>query len=118
VIPLYDYDGNPIGTMQDKEAVTQWGKLFQERTLENGGIIGQDKVGTYMVSTVWLGQDHNWFGGPPVLWETMVFDDSMTVPSLISRYQRRYTSRTAAVAGHKWAVELARNGKFPEDDDE
>lgn len=25
------------------------------------------------VSTVYLGMDHNWMGGSPVLWETMVF---------------------------------------------
>lgn len=30
----------------------------------------------YLVSTVFLGMDHNWSGkGPPILFETMVFDD-------------------------------------------
>lgn len=29
--------------------------------------------GDIRVSTVFLGMDHSWSGGPPVLWETMVF---------------------------------------------
>lgn len=37
-------------------------------------VIARDTVGASLVSTVFLGRDHN-FGrqGPPVLWETMVF---------------------------------------------
>lgn len=39
-------------------------------------VIGSTKVGGFHVSTVFLGLDHNFSGtGPPVLWETMVFDD-------------------------------------------
>lgn len=47
------------------------------------------------VSTVFLGLDHQWGDGPPVLWESMVFggphDGEMC----------RYTSRAAALAGHR-----------------
>lgn len=32
------------------------------------------KVGELEISTVFLGLDHSWGDGPPVLWETMVFD--------------------------------------------
>jgi hypothetical protein len=31
-------------------------------------------VGDLCVSTVFLGLDHRWCEGPPVLWETIVFD--------------------------------------------
>jgi hypothetical protein len=52
------------------------------------------------VSTVFLVLDHGFDGGgPPVLWETMVFD-----PPKGSEYgygwQDRYTSYDGAVAGH------------------
>lgn len=40
-------------------------------------IVSKDKVGKSEVSTVFLGFDHNWRGGPPVLWETMVFGGVM-----------------------------------------
>lgn len=50
------------------------------------------------VSTVFLGLDHSFFGGPPVLWETRVFGKDID-------WQRRYTSREAAIEGHDEAVE-------------
>lgn len=31
------------------------------------------RIGDADVSTVFLGLDHNWLGGPPLLFETMVF---------------------------------------------
>ncbi len=47
------------------------------RWLEAAGearIVGRTTVGPYEVSTVFLGLDHSFGSGPPVLWETMVFD--------------------------------------------
>ena len=38
-------------------------------------IVKQEHVGVYFVSTVFLGVDHNWFEGPALLFETMVFAD-------------------------------------------
>lgn len=46
------------------------------------------------VSTVFLGIDHSFRSGPPVLWETMVFGNSDD-----SR-QTRYRSAEAALRGH------------------
>lgn len=52
------------------------------------------------VSTVFLGLDsHGWVsGGPPMLWETMIFGGPL------DKYQERYTSREAAEEGHKRAL--------------
>jgi hypothetical protein len=47
------------------------------------------------VSTVFLGVDHAFGGGPPILWETMVFG------GLLDGEQVRYTSHAAALAGHQ-----------------
>lgn len=69
------------------------------------------------VSTVFLGMDHAFLDGPPVLWETMVFAEDALLKrlmelsetddrSIIARFcgmidiQKRYTSREAALAGH------------------
>jgi hypothetical protein len=54
-----------------------------------------------MVSTIFLGIDHRHFGkGPPVLFETVVFEMTMDGDS----EQRRYTSWDDAETGHKAAV--------------
>jgi hypothetical protein len=52
-----------------------------------------------MVSTVFLGLDHDWTcKGPPVLWESLVF--APDVPQ-VDGLMRRYSSRDAAILGHQ-----------------
>lgn len=54
--------------------------------------------GKYYVSTIALGFNHNWVGnGPPLLFETMVFRDSMMNPM---RVQERYSTPAQARRGH------------------
>lgn len=58
--------GEPEKPMSDQH--WSWWMLNADRTVE------KETIGDSMVSTVFLGIDHNWSGqGPPVLWETMVF---------------------------------------------
>lgn len=52
------------------------------------------------VSTVFLSTDHGYYGGAPVLWETMVFGGPF------DEQQRRYTSKLAALEGHAATVRL------------
>lgn len=62
------------------------------------------------VSTVFLGNDHRFFGdGPPILFETMIFGGPH------DEYQRRYCAWEEAVGGHDYAVMLA-EGKVEEDE--
>jgi len=51
----------------------------------------------YFVSTVFLGLDHNFLRGPPLVFETMVFPDGE---------QRRYGTWAEAEAGHAIVVAL------------
>jgi hypothetical protein len=46
------------------------------------------------VSTVFLGLNHNWGDGPPILWETLVFNGPL------DGEMNRYNSHAAAVKGH------------------
>ncbi len=67
--------------------------------------VAYDAVGDgVVVSTVFLGLDHNHSGeGPPVLWETAVFAADHEVKSI-----HRYSDRESALAGHKiqsWRTE-------------
>lgn len=51
------------------------------------------------VSTVWLGLDHNYSGGTPLIFETMVFGDSMA-----DELCQRYSTEADALAGHREIV--------------
>ena len=81
------------------------------RWFESGDrVVAQTEVPGGMISTVFLGLDHNFSpGGPPVLWETMAFMDGN------DSYQDRYTSYADALAGHKAIVEKALKGKRLDD---
>ena len=53
------------------------------------------------VSTVFLGIDHSFGSGPPLLWETMIFGGEH------DGYQDRYSTYDEAMAGHAKAIALA-----------
>lgn len=48
----------------------KWGKMFEDT---KGRVVAREVVGNLTVSTVFLGLDHRFGKGPPLLWETMVF---------------------------------------------
>lgn len=50
--------------------VIQWGLMFSNQDRK----VDATTIGDSSVSTVFLGLDHNWGEGEPVLWETLVFD--------------------------------------------
>lgn len=57
-------------------------------------IVHKDQVGEVEVSTVFLGINHQFFDGPPLVFETMVFG------GLRGDYQKRYSTWAEAEAGH------------------
>lgn len=78
------------------------------RWLAHGRHLAHDQVGDLEVSTVFLGIDHSFHGGgPPVLWETMIFHRGSRQTAL-DGYQERYASRESALRGHADAVAKAR----------
>lgn len=85
--------------------VMEWARMFgdTERRRVAHDILS-DKV---RVSTVFLGLDHSWGGGPPLLWETMIFGGPH------DEYQERYSTYADAVAGHARALALARGETAP-----
>ncbi len=64
----YVLDGHEVKEAAD---VMEWGRFFEK----DDRIVAQEDVGPYWVSTVFLGIDHQWGDGPPLLFETMVFKD-------------------------------------------
>ena len=86
--------------------VEEWGGQFETMVRH----VGDDMIDGHHVSTVWLGLDHNHFGGRPLLFETMVFKARGQ-----DIYMRRYTTWEQAVEGHKKAVQWVLNGCKEED---
>ena len=70
----------------------EYGKLFtSEYQRVERTEVGDDVV----VSTVWLGVDHRWGDGPPLIFETMVFGGEH------DEVQERYSTEEDARAGHQ-----------------
>lgn len=86
---------NAKGEPERCESLLEWGAWFERADRH---VAVTELPGGGRVSTVFLGLDHGWDGGPPVLWETMVFglgDQEIS---------RRYRSRHDAEVGHEQLV--------------
>ena len=97
-------------------SLLEWAKWIED--LENKRI-DYSEVGPWFVSTVFLGIDHGFGGGPPVLFETMVFERKLTekkgFPEIgigpyschqdLDEYTERYCHLEDAREGHKKIVE-------------
>jgi hypothetical protein len=91
------------GEPRHEPDIVKWAAWFEGA--EATRTVAYDAVGTGRVSTVFLGIDHSFGRGAPLLWETMIFD----VPGFGPRERyTRYTSRRAAVEGHARAVQAAK----------
>lgn len=101
---FYDRFGMPV-------SLERWAQLMDE---DNGKFVAKDLVGHYLVSTIWLGLDHQIFGGPPMIFETCVF----YIPHEGAEWETilepvRYPSEEAALAGHKKILQEVKSGEHP-----
>src|SRR3990167_790601 len=78
--------------------IVEWGRWFETADLT----VAETKVGKVTVSTVFLGLDHSFGGGTPILFETMILGGKE------HGYQERYASLEESMIGHERAVVLAR----------
>lgn len=92
---ILDSEGEPMVV-----DLMTWADWFEHN--HQARVVFQDQMSRgVVVSTVFLGLDHNFFGdGPPILWETMIFNGPF------DGYQRRYRSRLDALVGHQVAIAL------------
>jgi hypothetical protein len=89
---------NEQGEPERCEDLHRWARWYEDI---NHRRLAEDFIGNVRVSTVFLALDHAFHGGPPVLWETMIFGGRE------EGYQERYASREAALRGHAEAVAKA-----------
>lgn len=88
------------GKTPKKASPEEWAQWFEtaDRYVAKTGSREEGKV---FVSTVFLGLNHQWGYGPPLLFETMIFGGEH------DQYQDRYSTWEEAEAGHKKACEMA-----------
>lgn len=97
----YDRQGQPIN-------IEQWSVLVESQTAQR---VAETTVGDAWVSTVWMGIDHSFGQGPPVIFETMIFrahDATGGTTPAIDDYQERYCTEAEALAGHDRVVAWVR----------
>lgn len=99
-------DGEPV----PEPNLRVWARWFEDSMPERR-VAADEPVPGVRVSTVFLGLDHG-FGGTPLLYETMIFDDDGTGHRL-AHEQWRYETKAEAVAGHADAVRAVREAALP-----
>ncbi|HEX3455434.1 MAG TPA: hypothetical protein VHS03_12475, partial [Gaiellaceae bacterium] len=101
----YDRDGLPL-------TLREWALRLEDAEYR---IVERSEVDGWIVSTVWLGINHRFTPGPPLIFETMVMHSEMTEPSLLGDvpvfddFQMRYPTEPAARAGHDRIVAAMRD---------
>ena len=51
-------------------------------------VVQRDRIGGLLISTVWLGFDYRYGEGPPLIYETMIFEDGDFFDLFCARYSR------------------------------
>jgi hypothetical protein len=92
MIDYYDRAGDPI--TQDRYL-----ELFEDTAYRR---VAETTVGPYCVSTVWLGFDHGFGDGEPLIFETMVFHKDK---GWEDQDVDRYPTEAEALEGHRRMVE-------------
>ena len=93
------------GKPQKVDDLMEWAKWFE--TADR--VVRKTEVGDAQISTVFLGIDHSFVGGLPVLYETMIFGGEH------NGYQCRYTTRELAADHHDRVVQDLTDGVEPSD---
>ncbi len=106
---------NMFYTLDDNNDVApcdleEWAKLYGEPYGRQRRRVDSIDIDDKHISTVFLGIDHNYFGGKPLLFETMVFNAPGN-----DIYCERYSTWIEAEEGHKKAIQWVKDGCKDED---
>lgn len=80
----------------------EWANNFEN---DENRIIMQEDIGPIKCSTVFLGLDHSYKDGPPLIFETMIFGGEH------DDYQTRCSTYEEALEMHKVAINLIKGTK-------
>ncbi len=93
---ILDADKNPV-PCNDTLTWAKWMEWADNRR------VARTEINGYTISTVFLALDHNFSGGPPLLFETMIIKAS----GEFLDYQERYSTWKEAIDGHNQACYAA-----------
>lgn len=103
--PDYIYRERPAGYILDNNKcikavwdIIEWAKAFER----DDRIVAQTNIGDSFISIVFLGLDHQYGAGPPLLFETLVFGGPL------AGEQERYATWNEALRGHADMLHLVR----------
>lgn len=91
----------------------EWGEQRELMARTNTKHVGEEIINDKIISTVWLGLDHNtllWTGSknhPPHVFETMIFDKE---DGPYGCYLDRYSTWKEAEEGHQRAIQWVKDG--------
>jgi hypothetical protein len=94
----YDPDTHEVTPIIGEDAVNQWATEF-ERTKRRRLFLAEIPP-NIRVSTVFLGLNHQYEEGPPLVFETMVFGGAHD-----QAWEERYSTYDEAKAGHEAMIE-------------
>ncbi len=94
----FDRKGQPMEMMD-------WARRYEKADR----VVAKDIIEDQRVSTVWLGLDHRFGEGPPLIFETMIFGGPH------DEYCDRYCTEEAALTGHNRTVAALREGRDPQE---
>lgn len=83
--------------------ISEWGKWFGQTYKDGTHWIANSKLRGMTISTIFLGIDHGFSLGPPILFETMIFG------GYYNDYQERCCTYDQAMAQHVRVVQLVKN---------
>lgn len=98
----FDRQGNPL-------TLWEWIPLHGDPKYRRVAATQLGFDGGIFVSTVWLGTDHSFGTGPPLIFETMVFDRTTSASMANDLFMDRYSTEEQALAGHEAMVALVRH---------
>jgi hypothetical protein len=88
----FDKGGKPL-------ELPEWGRMLEDRAYS---LVAQTQLlNGRVVSTVWMGLDHAFGRGPPLIFETMVFPPGGSADDMDCE---RYSTEEEAKAGHEAMV--------------
>ena len=95
---ILDADKIPVRTSDSRE----WEKMY----VSDARIVARAHIGDVRVSTVFLGIDHSFWEGPPLLFETMIFggehDHFQDRCSTWKQAEHMHEVACAMVRGNSW----------------
>ena len=103
---ILDNEKNVVSTNDMKE----WGQMFNNT--DKRRVARTELKDNVEVSTVFLGLDHQWGDGPPLLFGTMTFGSEW------DECQWRYSTWDEAVKGHNEIVSKIKAGLTPQEVDQ